>query len=126
MTTTRASKAFLAFSAAVWLPYGLYCLLEPGSLAESAGVTATTTTGTVELRAMYGGLQAALGALALGGLLRGAWQRHALFALLFVCAGLGSARLFGAFSAADCSQYTAVALTFELGSTAIAGWLLSR
>ena len=49
-----AARIFLALSALVWLLYGLYCLLVPGSLAEAAGVAATTPTGTTELRAMYG------------------------------------------------------------------------
>jgi hypothetical protein len=126
MTTSRASRAFLAFSGIVWLPYGIYCFLHPGALADSAGIAAGTSTGTAELRAMYGGLQAALGVLAFAGLIGGAWQRHALIALLFVCAGLGGARLLAAASAGEVSQYTAIALTFEIGSTAISAWLLSR
>ena len=126
MTTSRASQVFLAFSALVWLPYGIYCFLEPGSLAANAGVSATTVTATVELRAMYGGLQAALGLLAFGGLVYGGWRRHALFALLFLCAGLGSTRLFSAFSAGDFSEYTVFALGFELGSTVVAASLVSR
>jgi hypothetical protein len=119
-------KGFLTFSAVVWLPYGLYCFINPEALAETAGVTATTATGTIELRAMYGGLQAAVGSLALAGSLRDAWQRAALMGLFFVCAGLGSARLLAAVSAGELSFYTSLGLLFEWGSTAAAAWLLTR
>ena len=64
------------------------CFFDPGSLEEIAGVGARSTTGTIELRAMYGGLQAALGALAGAALLRPALERPALVALAFVCGGL--------------------------------------
>ena len=41
-----------------------------------AGVAATNATGTVELRAMYGGLQTAIGALALLAGLSPAWPQE--------------------------------------------------
>ena len=62
------TRLFLAANALLWLPYGLYCFLVPEFLAEAAAVSATTSTGTVELRAMYGGLQAGIG----GGVIPGA------------------------------------------------------
>jgi hypothetical protein len=51
-------RIFFALTALVWLPYGIFCFFQPGYLAQAAGVTATSATGTIELRAMYGGLQA--------------------------------------------------------------------
>ena len=65
-----ATSIFLGLSTLVWLGYGLYCLLDPGYLAQAAGVAAASATGTTEIRAMYGGLQAGIGVIALGGLLR--------------------------------------------------------
>ena len=59
-----ATRIFLRLSALLWVLYGLYCFVEPSQLAEAAGVAASTTTGTIELRAMYGGLQVAIGLLA--------------------------------------------------------------
>jgi hypothetical protein len=44
-----AARIFLLLCAALWLPYGLLCLLNPGLLAASAGVEATSATGFVEL-----------------------------------------------------------------------------
>jgi hypothetical protein len=60
-----AARIFLAFSALLWLPYGVYCFFDPGFLAGAAGVVSQSPTASTELRAMYGGLQTAIGALAL-------------------------------------------------------------
>ena len=120
------ARIFLALSALVWLPYGLYCLHAPGSLADAAGVMAKTPTGTTELRAMYGGLQAAIGALALVGCLRGGVTRTALVALGTLTAGLSSARLFGLVVDGGYTGYTGAGLGFEWTSTLVACWLLRR
>lgn len=119
-----AARIFLALSALLWLPYGLFCFAQPGFLAGAAGVAATTPTGTVELRAMYGGLQAGLGALALIGALRSGWRRHALAALACLCAGLGMTRLAAGLIAADFSSYTLAGLVVEWLSAGIALVLL--
>lgn len=121
-----AARIFLGLSALIWLPYGLFCLFQPGALAESAGVAFTSATGATELRAMYGGLQAAIGAVALAGALRPALSRSALGLLLVVCAGLGGARLLGAGLDGEVSAYTGMALGLELGTLAITSLLLRR
>lgn len=120
------ARVFLAFSALIWLPYGIFCLLQPSFLEGSAGVSATTPTGTAELRAMYGGLQAAIGAVALAGALRPELARSALQLLLLVGAGLGGARLLGAGLDAAFTAYTVMAIGLELGTVAITVWLLRR
>lgn len=119
-----ATRIFLALSALVWLPYGLYCFFSPAYLAEAAGVGFTSPTGATELRAMYGGLQAAIGAVALIGALRPERARDALRLLFVVGAGLGAARLLGAGLDAAWSAYTAMAIALELGTVAITAWLL--
>ena len=121
-----AARIFLALSALVWLPYGLYCFFAPTALAGTAGVDATSVTGTIELRAMYGGLQVALGALALAGALHLSWRRPALGALLFLCAGIALARIAGTLIEGELSAYTGFALAFEIASTGLAGWLLGH
>ena len=115
-----APQIFLGFSALIWLPYGVFCLLQPSFLGGAAGVGATTSTGTVELRAMYGGLQAAIGALCALGCISLAWRNHALVALGFLTAGLGLARLAGAVASGDLSSYTTTALIFEFASAGLA------
>jgi hypothetical protein len=120
------SRIFLALSALIWLPYGLYCLFVPGSLGANAGVQALSATGTTELRAMYGGLQAAIGVLALAGCLRGGVTRTALIAIGTLTAGLGSARLLGLLMDGGFTAYTGFGLGFEWTSALASRWLLRR
>lgn len=121
-----AARIFLGLFGLLSVLYGIFCFLRPGFLDAFAGVAATSTTGTVELRAMYGGLQTAFGLLALLGALKPAFTHAALLATAFLCAGLGSFRLLGALSAAEVSSYTAQGLVFEFGATAVALLLLRR
>ncbi len=118
------TRLFLAASALLWALYGVYCFADPASLAGAAGVTATTATGTIELRAMYGGLQAALGLLAGAACWRPSLVRPALLALAFVAAGLFTARLLAAVVAAEFSAYTVMALTIEIVTWMFASRLL--
>jgi len=121
-----AIRIFLGLSALIWLPYGLYCFWVPGSLGEAAGVAFTSATGATELRAMYGGLQAAIGSVALLGVLRSEAARSALQLLLVVGAGLGGARLLGAGLDGGVTSYTGMALVLELGTVAVTAWLLRQ
>lgn len=121
-----AARLFLGISALVWLPYGLFCLVQPSFLEAAAGVVATSATGTVELRAMYGGLQAGIGALCVAGCAARAWRGHALVALAFLTAGLGLARLAGVAAGGGLSAYTAAALVLELASAGLALALYRR
>jgi len=116
---------FLAASGLLWSIYGLYCFVDPGQLAAAAGVAASSATGTVELRAMDGGLQLAIGVLAGAAFFRPALQRPALLCLAFLCAGLFMARLGGALIALDFSSYTVMGLLFELLSAAFATRLVT-
>ena len=121
-----ATRIFLGLSALLWLPYGIFCFFQPAYLAEAAGVASNSLTGTIELRAMYGGLQAGIGLLALLALFRPALQVPALVTLAFLCSGLALARVSGTILAAELSLYTALGLTLEIGSLSFAWWLLSR
>ena len=120
------ARLFLGLLGLFSVGYGLFCFLRPDFLDAFAGVVATSSTGTVELRAMYGGLQTAFGVLALLGALRPAFTHAALVAIAILCAGLGSFRLLGAVAASEVSSYTGQGLAFELGATALAVFLLRR
>ena len=98
----------------------------PGYLAEAAGVTAASTTGTIELRAMYGGLQAAIGLFAAAALIRPELRRPALLSLGSLTAGLGLARLAGIALDGEISAYNGFATVFELASAGAAAWLVNR
>jgi hypothetical protein len=114
-----AVRIFLAFTAALWTPYAFYLWIDPAYLTEAANVAATSPTGVAELRAMYGGVQAAVGLVALAGALRPALAPCALVMLGAACAGLGIARLGAAAIGGAFSDYTVMALGLELGSLAI-------
>ena len=118
-----AARIFLAFFGVLSLAYGIFCFLQPGFLADFAGVGALSTTGTVELQAMYGGLQTGFGALALFGALRPAYAPTILLATASQCLGLGSFRLMGALGASEFSAYTSQGIAFELGSALLAFFL---
>ena len=121
-----ATRVFLSLSALVWLPYGIFCFFQPGFLEGAAGVVALSPTGSTELRAMYGGLQAALGVAALLGVARPSFAPQVLKMLAWVCGGLGSSRLIGAALEDGWSAYTGFALGFEFVSLAVCIWLLRR
>ena len=117
---------YLALNAIVWFPYGLWCLVRPETLTAFAGVTMLTPTAVAEVRAMYGGLQAAVGAIAVTALVRPDHRRTIVMVLGVLTAGLGAARLIAALSGAGFSAYTGGAVVFELGSAAWAAVLLRR
>jgi hypothetical protein len=120
-----ALRMFLAAMAIVWLPYGLYCFLDPDALRSMAGIQATTPTARTELRAMYGGLQSAIGTLALLATIRPSLERPAVVMLASLLPGLGAARLLGVVMDGSWSAYTAMGLAFEVGGS-LAAWGLLR
>jgi len=91
-----------------------------------AGVTASTPTGTTEIRAMYGGLQAALGVMSAFALIRPSYSHVAATALCFAMSGLFLARFIGFMLDASGSEYTYGALVFELSYAMIAGLMARR
>lgn len=121
-----AVRLFLGISLVIWLGYGFYCFFNPAFLETGAGILAMTPTGTTELRAMYGGLQIAIGLLAGAGLVQASLRRPALVALTFLTGGLGSARLIAASLDGSFEDYTNFALVIEFVSTAISWWLWMR
>ncbi len=120
------ARVFLALSTLLWLPYGVWCFFAPGYLAGSAGVSFLSPTGSTELRAMYGGLQAAIGALALAGSLRAPLLRPALLSLGFLASGLALARLGGVALDGGLSSYTALGLFFEITTAGFSVWFFTR
>ena len=79
---------FLIATAILFLPYGVMCFLKPGTLSKAAGVSAISVTGTTELRAMYGGLQGAIGVLAITAFFNPTLVNPFLVAIITISAGL--------------------------------------
>ena len=120
------ARLFLILAGLMWFAYGLYMLFVPQALAATAGVSALNTTGTIELRAMYGGLEAGVGALALWAGFAPGLRRAGLAALAFTCTGLGATRLVSALLAGEFSKYTLQGLCLEIPLSVLALWLLAR
>jgi hypothetical protein len=121
-----AVKIFLGVNALLFIGYGLACLASPVLVADLAGMALTTGVATAEVRAMYGGLQTAIGLLALLGILRPAIQPAVLLALGFLFIGLASGRAIGILVEPDAGAYNTSALVFEAAFGALAVLLLSR
>jgi hypothetical protein len=117
---------FLWFSALGWIGYGVYCLMQPTMLEAIAGVSSTTPTGLIELRAMYGGVQTAIGVFTLIAALNARWRAGVLLGLTCVYFGLCTARTGSALIAGDWSQYTVGALCFEWTSAILSLYLLQK
>lgn len=120
------ARAFLIIAGLMWFAYGLYMYFVPQALAATAGVGALNSTGTIELRAMYGGLEAAVGALALWAAFAPGLRRAGLAALAFTCTGLGATRLLSALLAGEFSTYTKQGLCLEIPLSVLSIWLLAR
>lgn len=117
------AKAYLALHAIMWLPYGIACLLKPEMLNELTGIAMTSATAITEIRAMYGGIQSAVGALCVMALLRASMLRPALATLAFLLTGLAISRSIGLSLDTSGSEYTYGAVGFE-AVTAIISWIL--
>ena len=118
------ARLFLGLQTILFIPYGLYCLVAPESLAGGAGVSASSLTGTIELQTMYGGLQVAVGVMCLMGLLKREFEYPALHALLFIFAGLATVRVSLALALGDSSAYTMFAAIFEAACLLFLLWYL--
>ena len=122
----NATKIYLVISVLIWFPYGLYCLFAPEYLDGAAGVVGATPTGTTEIRAMYGGLQASIGVMCAAGLARAAMVRPAMLAIAFLVSGLFVARVVGFAIDGSASDYTHGVLVFEGSYAAGTIYLLRR
>jgi Domain of unknown function (DUF4345) len=115
-----AVQVFLVFNSLFWLPWGIVCLLFPKAWAGDviAGMDVYDLSGAVartEVRAMYGGLQMAIGVFALIGAFRPR-HRDTVF-LLFVLAltGLAVCRFAGMVAEGD-GSYLRFALDIAPGT----------
>lgn len=133
-------KLFFLINALVWTGYGILCLLVPGMLSGEVVTDLivfdlTEAVAKTEVRAMYGGVQLAIGLFAALVLLKQLHQRTALLFYLLLFAGLTFSRAAGllidgpsfSYSFSDgftSASYNAGALwVFELPMFIYAAWL---
>lgn len=115
-------RIFLAFTGLAFFVYGAVCLFRPETLADVAQFELASDVARVEVRAMYGGLPIAVGLLSLAGLSAG-FRRTAIGALTFLFIGLALGRGYGMIVDSMPGQYNQIAVSYELVSAAIAGFL---
>ena len=121
---TTMTRLFLGVTGLAFAGYGLMCLFVPAVVGEAAQLGLASETAVAEVRAMYGGLQLALGVLSLLAVLRPALEKTALLSLCFVFAGLAGGRLFAIVLASDPGAYNYAAFGYEAVSVSIASALV--
>ena len=109
-------KIFLGYLFLFWGVYGVYCFLDPVALSEFAGVAVTNSAGMVELKAMYGGAQMAIGFSCLLALMKPEFTKTTLFMQLILVTGLGTARLLAMIIESSWDAYNIPALVFEFST----------
>lgn len=87
-----ASKIYLGVIGIILIAYGVACFLNPQLLERLAGISASSLDGTAELRAMYGGVQVAVGVFYLMPLLNTELLRSCLMFNVVLFAGIALAR----------------------------------
>ena len=92
MTLARVS---LTISGLLFLSLGIAFLATPESMAQMARLPIESPASIIEIRAMYGGLEAGLGAFFLISCFRPRWLRAALGAQFMIFAGLAAGRTLG-------------------------------
>lgn len=121
------NKIILSITSIAFVGYGIFCFFNPDSAADIIGYTLTTQDATMELVAMYGGMQLTIGIFCGLGIFRPDYVKPSL---LLTTLGLGSlaiSRLYSivvtGYTPAD---YTIIALAFEIPIASAALWALNR
>ena len=96
----RALVLFFALNALIWIPWGVICLFMPQAWSGQVipGMTVYDLSEAVartEVRAMYGGLQIAIGLLALIAIFKPAHRATALLFYVMALCGLALSRMYG-------------------------------
>lgn len=103
-----------------FLAFGLAFLVAPLQTFAVAGLPMQGSLAATELRAFYGGLELALGALLIAADLRPGARRHGLILCLASFGGIGLARLLGMVLAGSATPFLWAALATELTLAALA------
>lgn len=107
-------KPYLIFNIMVWLPWGLICIFDTTYIKDIIGVTSVNATGNTDLRAMYGGVQFAVGSMAVSALYNQRHFRSFVYALAFLGCGLALSRSYGLLIDDSGTPYTWGVLGFEI------------
>ncbi len=121
-------RAFVVFvlllSGLSLLAFGVAISYAPLRVMAMADVLATGAAAAVELRAFYGGLELALGALIVICAWRPDRRRDGLWLSVFIYAGVGTTRAIGMLIDHVHTHFLGVALLVELGTAGLAALAL--
>ena len=96
LSSSLPLKLYLVISALVWTSYGTYCAINVESLKDVVGFGMSHWSAVIEIRAMYGGAQIALGLFSIAGLLRpGEYAKPAVLLSVLIFTGLAVLRIYG-------------------------------
>lgn len=121
------ARVFLILNGLILAGYGIYCTFNPMALAEFAGFGLDNNTAIIEVRAMYGGLEFAIGLLFILCGVRKDMIATGLLVTFFVFAGLAGARAYGLVVDGGDNGYNFAAIIYEsicgLLAVALLQWL---
>jgi hypothetical protein len=117
-------QTFLIASGLAWCGFGVWLWLFPETI-NGVGLSVEGATGTIEVRAVYGGLELGLGGFLLWASRHPSRTRTGLVAALFSVAGIGMGRATGiAMEGFEASDAMWLFLGIEMTATAMTGVLL--
>ena len=119
------SRVVLVVTGVVFAGYGIMCLLLPSTIAEYTGIALPGVSATVEVVAMYGGLQTGFGLLCLYCALRSEFATPGLIAVLVFVGSLALGRSFGLLVHGS-SSYNLGVLAYEATTSVLAALAFAR
>ncbi len=114
-------------TAAFFVLYGLAFIFFPEPLSQFVTDTVPdSASGLIDMRATYGGMSLAVGALLFLLAARQDSLRQGLLGVILIMLGMASGRIYGMVVDGSANQIMYVYLGLELAVAAVAGWTLAR
>jgi hypothetical protein len=114
------ARIVLGLTAIMFGGHGAMCLLNPETIATESGIGLPSPGAATEVRAMYGGLEFALGAYFAASASRAQWAHNGIIVLVVAFSGLALARGAGLLMQAGADAYNVRAVVYE-GMSAVLG-----
>ena len=116
---TKLAQGFLLLQGVTFFGLGVWFLIEPTTLASAIGLAPESPAGLAKLRAVYGGLEIALGVFLLVTGFQANWSKTGLWLLLSCYGGITAGRIVGILLDQPDDTFTLQLLSFEAGSLLI-------
>ena len=114
-------------NSAVFVAYGIAFIFLPGLFSQYVtGAAPASASGMIDMRATYGGMSVAVGALLFS---LGADPNHlrkGLLGVILIMLGMAIGRLYGMIADGSPNQVMYIYLFLEVAMAAVAGWAFAR